>query len=500
MTSTSGTNMTAISNSNRQSLFFLLLLLFSTVVLLFSSCSAEKEQGSDKANTPTSGGEAPPASGTGGTIEQEVQALEKCSPAGQEQACFCPDGTQSGTQLCDANGSLTPCEGCAEPTQEQKLLNPTGELCEDLRNAVGCEAKSYVSKKLPTSILVVVDRSGSMSCNTPADGQSSEQCETEAMRVFPDKPSKWEITIDALKESFSFLEGSGAYVGLMFFSNDTICGVHSDLTLGGVPLGTIDSAQKDLLFSALDNQSPAGGTPLVGASILAYAHLHQEARGTCSDPPCGAVGNRFVVLITDGEDSCPEPLFDNVPCGPNGSGVPCTQYLLETVVPKAEMANIRTFVIGAPGSEPARGFLSDLAFRGGTGKNSGNCNHSDPAGTVGDCHFDMTNTQNFGTDLSLALGDISGAVLGCEFTVPVVADANPEEVNVQYTLAGEAPVCLPKDDSVTCEEGAQGWQFARNPDGSKNMNKVVLCGDSCALVENNPSIQVDVILGCITLI
>jgi len=338
-----------------------------------------------------------------------------------------------------------------------------------------------------------------MSCNTPVDGQSSEQCETEPTRLFPDKPSKWEITVQALKESFSLLEGSGAYAGLMFFSNDTICGVHSDLRQGGVPIDIVETTQNELLSNALDSQTPAGGTPLVGATILAYAHLHQEARGNCSDPPCGASGNRFVVLITDGADSCPDPLFDNVPCGPNGNGVPCTQYLLETEVLKAGEANIRTFVIGAPGSETARGFLSDLAFRGGTAKNGGNCNHNDPIGSVGDCHFDMTNTQNFANDLGVALGDISGMVLGCEFTVPMVADADPEKVNVQYTLRGEDPMCIEQDESATCDEGAQGWQFVRNPDGSRNLNKVVLCGKYCSLVENNPSIQVDVILGCETI-
>jgi hypothetical protein len=485
--------------SRRLSLVFRFFVLFFSVLFLFPSCSAEQQHiAGTEPNIQTAGStdkSVSGTSGTGGTTAAPVEPLQ-CTPKEQKQACYCPDGTQTGTQLCDANGNLWPCEGCKDPVAP----NAEGALCEELRDAKGCEAKSYVSKKLPTSILFVVDRSGSMMCNTPADGQSSEECEAQAQRLFPDKPSKWEITIQALKESFTSLEGSGALAGLMFFSNDTLCGVHSDLTQGGVPLDVIGSSQNALLFNALDNQSPAGGTPLVGATILAYAHLHEEAGGNCPDPPCGAPGNRFVVLITDGADSCPDPSFDGVPCGPNGNGISCTQYLLENEVPKAVRVNIRTFVIGAPGSELARGFLSDLAFRGGTGKNSGNCNHSDPNGATGDCHFDMTNTQNFANDLSQALDDISGTAIGCEFAVPVVVDADPEEVNVQYTLPGEVPVCIPQDESVPCDQGAKGWQFARNPDGSRNLSKVVLCGDYCAMVENNTSIQVDVILGCLTIV
>jgi hypothetical protein len=160
-----------------------------------------------------------------------------------------------------------------------------------------------------------------MNCNTPADGQTSEECEKESKTLFPDKPTKWNITIQALKDSFASLEGKDAYAGLMFFSNDAYCGVHSDLNLGGVPIGVVGPSQKALIFDALDKQQPAGGTPLVGATILAYAHLHVKAGGDCPNPPCGAAGNRFVVLITDGADSCP-PDFDGAPCGPDSAARP----------------------------------------------------------------------------------------------------------------------------------------------------------------------------------
>jgi hypothetical protein len=447
------------------------------LLVLGAGCSAEDELGNESDG---------PGSGGSGDTEQS------CDSPGETVKCFCPDGTESGLQLCNENGKLESCKGCDESTVAP---NAEGALCEELKGNVNCTAESYQSEELPASILFAVDRSGSMLCNTPADGQSSEECEAQAVTKFPDRPTKWQITTGALKDVFGSLTQSGARAGLMFFSNDDFCGVHSDLLQGGVPVDLLTEPHVDSLKNALDNTQPKGGTPLVGATILAYAHLHQEWGGDCDDPPCGAPGNRFVVLLTDGADSCPDPSFDDAPCG-NG-GIPCTHYLLDTEAPKAIGVNIRTFVIGAPGSELARGFLSELAFQGGTAKRGGDCVHDDRDGLRGDCHFDMTETQDFAGDLAEALLAISGAALGCEFSVPDVADAeDPENVNVQYTLPGGDPICIPRDETAPCEAGANGWQFATDPSGNRDTSKVVLCGPFCDTIENNPDAQVDVILGC----
>ena len=85
----------------------------------------------------------------------------------------------------------------------------------------------------------------------------------------------------------------------------------------------------------------------------------------------------------------------------------CTNFLVQKEAPLAAQANIKTFVIGAPGSEPARGYLSELAYVGGTARSS-TCTH-DPAGTTGDCHFDMT-TGDFATSFGMALSQILAAV------------------------------------------------------------------------------------------
>ncbi len=476
-------------------------------ILTLTGCDAENGGGGGGPGLPTAGngtggtGGAGVGGASGGSGTAGASQTVTCEPRGQNLACYCPDGTESGTQLCDNNGTLGPCSGCPEVAAAGDTGGGEGALCPELQGQLGCTAESYESEELPASILFVIDRSGSMLCNTPADGQTNEECEASATTKNPSLPTKWQITSDALIAVFDQLRtaGAGTRAGLMFFSNNDSCGVHSDLTLGGVPVELLTDAQISLLQNALGNVKPKGGTPLVGATILSYAHLHEEWGGACGAPPCGAPGNRFVVLITDGADSCPDPSFTGAPCG--SGGVACTHYLLDTEVVKARGVNIRTFVIGAPGSDPARGFLSELAFLGGTGKLNGACAHGDRDGTTGDCHFDMTATQDFAADLGAALNEISGSALGCEFSVPDVLDASdPPNVNVQYSEEGGAPICIAKDDTAPCNGGANGWQFAKNADGSDDVTKVVLCGQACDTVENIANVQVEVLVGCTSIV
>jgi hypothetical protein len=344
-----------------------------------------------------------------------------------------------------------------------------GGLCSSLASNSNCTATPYVSKELPTSMLFVLDRSRSMVCNLPPL-QSSEDCEANPQPTDRMQPSKWRITREALGSTFEELP-SGALLGLAYFSNNGQCGVNSK---PAVELKALDDDQRNALVDSLNTVQPDGLTPIVGATILAYHHLHEEIK---------APGNRYVVLITDGAESC----------NPEAIG-----QLLDTEVKKARDANIKTFVIGAPGSEGARNLLSELAYRGGTAL-SGNCKHdiSGPA-DQGDCHFDMTKSTDFAAALAAALGTVSSAVQSCEFAVPPTNGLTDKtDVNVQYTAGGSGkPECFPPlSDSADCDS-ANGWKFAKNSDGSIDYGKVVLCGDACQTIRKDPAARVDILVGC----
>jgi hypothetical protein len=336
----------------------------------------------------------------------------------------------------------------------------------------GCATETARAELLPSNVLFVIDRSSSMACNPPPT-TSSVTCEQTSKRDDARLPSKWEIVRSSFRKALAGLPDS-ARVGVSYFSNDDACGVYSRPS---VPIGELSDVQRSAIDVSLSNVQPSGATPLVGATILAYRHLHMAA--LAGELP----GNAFVVLLTDGEQS--EACSDPARCT---GAEQCTEQLIATEVPKAAGpgVGIKTFVIGAPGSEPARRVLSRIAVVGGTA----------PAGCSvdeGTCHFDMTRQPEFGAALSDALTKIAGRALSCQIPVPPSAPSGVDRtrLNVVYSPGGAgAPQLIVKDDRAECDAGANGWQYT---DGG---NRIRLCGPICSQVRSDAGARVDVVLGC----
>lgn len=327
-------------------------------------------------------------------------------------------------------------------------------------------AKSVTEAELePANILFVIDRSGSMNCNPPPL-QSSSACELNPTPKDPNKPTRWQIVAAALKDTIAKMPPT-TNVGISYFSTDSSCGVTQQ---PAVAIATLSAPQLDALEASIDAVKPKGATPIVGAVTLGYKHLFEDVK---------LPGNSFVVLLTDGAETCAPQLQDK---------------LVDQTVPAALSVKIRTFVIGAPGSDPARSLLSRVAWAGGTA-NDPQCKHPSAPANVGDCHFDMTDPNlDFATELNAALKAITGTALSCELEVPsaVGEDVDYDKVNVTFTPSDGPDVPLLQDNQP-CASGS-GWQY------NADKTKILICGETCDLVKADTKGKITIELGCATMV
>lgn len=236
------------------------------------------------------------------------------------------------------------------------------------------------------NILFVIDRSGSMQCNPPPT-TDSQACERFPTRADPAMPSKLEIVQTSMSMAFDLLLPSmmpGApktRAGLAKFSTDDMCATTVDPL---VPVTDTSQQTLDGMRMALTGLVPGGTTPIVNAMNSSYQYFMMHTM----DLP----GDKHVILVTDGADTCTPQ-----------QGI---QQLINTTAPQALAQGIRTWVIGAPGSERARSMLSHLAKAGGTGKP--NCDVGNTP-TTGNCHYDMT-MGDFATTFAMGLAEILKSV------------------------------------------------------------------------------------------
>ena len=348
--------------------------------------------------------------------------------------------------------------------------NTTGTISES------CGASTFANQ-VPGSILVVLDKSGSMS---GGDGQ----------------PDKWGPSVDALKFMMSgaspelgmgllpFPEGKfddSGLVGCAFDPSSPACqaifadgGCKDVATTPVVPVGPLSQTQGPIA-SWLDSHGPGGGTPTLWALKNAYAYMQSFQ----------APGERFVLLITDGEPNTYQPAMMVGGFGFPESNVECKTLPAieaEALAAAAGAPKVKTFVIGSPGSEPAGSFLSQIAINGET-KKSDTCS----AGAK-DCHYQI-GKANFQQDLEMALADIAGKLSECVFELPQGENVDPDYVNVNLESGG-ATTQLYKD--VAHQDG---WDYT---DGTQT--KVELFGPACEKFKAEQGAKVSIILGCETIV
>lgn len=333
---------------------------------------------------------------------------------------------------------------------------------------------SVFGNKVPASILVVLDKSGSMSGGD-------------------DEPDKWGPTVQALNTMTNAADPALG-MGLLPFpagnfddSALVACSLNPSTPQcaalfadGGcmdvasspvVPVGPL-SETKQAISTWLASNDPSGNTPTLRALQTAY-----EIMRTAS-----VEGERYVLLMTDGVPTTHQPAQFGFP----EMNVECKQLAdieAETLAAASGAPAVKTFVIGSPGSEGAADFLSQLAINGETPRSPA-C-----SAATKDCHYQI-GTANFQAELEAALNEIAGAVSDCVFEIPE-GDENvdPNLVNVAVETSG-GTIETYKDTSHQ-----DGWDYT-----DSTQTKIQLYGPACQAYLAEEGAKVIIVLGCKTVI
>ncbi len=333
--------------------------------------------------------------------------------------------------------------------------------------SAACAGQTVGAEVSPTVLQLIVDTSGSMDDDAPG----------------PVRGSKWEATRSALLAAVDQMPAVTA-VGVVFYpdrSDDDNDDDDDDAAQGScfdrqadVPVRVLDtpgSQHRQQIRSAFRAQNPEGGTPTHDAYAFGVQGLESMT----------LPGARFAVLITDGI-----PTF-SLGCDDSGrnqdDAVDSGPLVVEAANSLAR--GMQTFVIGSPGSEGARENLSRMAEAGGTA--TPGCSHTGPVY----CHFDMTETQDFGTALADALGQISGLALSCSYDIPSPPNGallDLAKVNVLFRPLGGQDEVIAQSSGQGCRDG---WQY------STDGKQVLLCGSTCDRVRDADG-SLTLLFGCAT--
>jgi hypothetical protein len=326
----------------------------------------------------------------------------------------------------------------------------------------------------PAALYLMLDKSGSM---------DERECTSCGFLCQNCGPMKWEQAVGAITAFVNDPNSRGLSVGLEYFSlsNHACDGTGYDVP--AVAMGELP-ANATPIIDSLNATGPGGGTPTEGAlnGIRKFCQAFNV-----SNPGIQCVG----VLITDGEPancSTDNTLLANIA----GS----------TYTVDGNMV----FTVGMAGADFT--FLNNVAIAGGTDCTPGSagseaCNATDQAtflaalqGIVGQVvqqtTVTETRTETVTEYVTEYVTETQTQAVPCEYTIPRpdAGIVDPSQIEVIFTSGSNAQY-LPKSASAaTC--GA-GWYF----DDSANPTKVLVCPETCTVLEATPDARIDLEFGCL---
>ncbi|MEY2933071.1 MAG: hypothetical protein RL033_3820, partial [Pseudomonadota bacterium] len=379
---------------------------------------------------------------------------------GGDGAPVLPGGGLPGSELPGGgSGSGTPGDGIANGAAE--LVGFVDGEADGQPPANACSDRFAPAAARPPLIQFVVDTSGSMAW-VPGTDRAPRGGEL----------SKWQITQQALATAIAAMPDDVG-VGVTYYPN-TLQNGQCYRPEVAAPLAALSTQQRGQIQQVNSAMRPFGGTPTHGA----YAFGVEQLQASTLE------GARFVLLITDGVPTLTRE------CEGNGRTKVDSAPLIADVEADFQQEQIRTFVIGSPGSEDARAELSEMAQVGGTA--SPGCTGS--SGSF--CHFDMTAEPDFSAALNAALAQITRSTLSCDYGVPTAPGGlrlDYDDVSVVLESAGNGVREFTRAASTDC---ASGWTYAAD------RKSIHLCGSTCdelqGLLRDDPALEVRIRFGCST--
>jgi hypothetical protein len=334
----------------------------------------------------------------------------------------------------------------------------------------GCGFTRFEANPPVINVLLVVDKSLSMN-NKPAGFDAS----------------KWTALRGALDTTFSQTKAKISY-GLDLFPYTgksgqaaTTCEMQSPTAAVVVPVqaGTKSAPQ---ILAALDANPPSGATPTAAALTRAYNYFSTGAGK-------GLAGEKYVLLATDGGPNCNADLTcQAAACTVNLDGacpgnINCCDPKIDKDGPAncldqdasvaqvtrlLAKANVKTIVVGIPGTEAYADTLSALAAE------SGVTNPDAPPG------YFAVSADSGAEGLSTALQAITtGLVKSCELHL----EEEPPGDDLYVVIDG---VVLPRDAD-------EGWDF-QTPKTSPPVLEIR--GAACHKLETEGAQYINVSYGC----
>jgi len=365
-----------------------------------------------------------------------------------------------------------------------------------------CASGVYEAKQAPAAMLVILQRSGSMSQDNK--WVFAAQAIVQAL----DQPIFDTMTLGLMSAPSGTVAAPACLQGLI---PTVACAVppfpQVDLAVAGPNQSTAPGVRKDIktwLTAHVPDSSAGDGNPLYSAM--------QAGIGVLNGWP--TVGKRLLFVVTDGAISCTS--VSNRAGYVDGNGCndwenPNNIMTLLSAANQDPQKPIETFVVGVPGAnsyDPTgasfppyhmRAALSSIAKAGSPNNVPATCNATKPF-VQGDpdpatsCHFDMTQGNFSAQAVADAIGLVRGKVLGCVFDLPTpdggVVDTT--KVNVSESVNGGTAADLYKRKTTTNDCKTDGcWDYT--PDG-----KVELLGKACDDLKASPTAKVTITVGCAT--